>query len=365
MHECQSGSAALSLSTQLNLTMTQKYPTTLLSAPVRDLARRHLLRATGGTAFAAAWVAAGLPLAARAQAFPSRPVKMVIAFPPAGATDILGRAIGQRLAELLGQQVVPDNRPGAGGMIGMEAAAKSPADGHTIFLCALTNTAIAGHLYPAASSDISRDFEPVSLVANGAHVLNVHPGVPAKNLPEFIAWLKANDGKINYASQGNGTLSHLESEMLCQRLGIRQTHVPYKGSSQALPDLLSGTVSFMFDSVAASMPHIKAGTLRPLAVAATQRVPALAELPTVTEGGVPGYDVDNWFGFFAPKGTPAAVIATLNAQIEKVMAQPDFKASLVQQGYIVTHAGPERLAAVTTAERSKWGEVIRTAKIKL
>ena len=353
----------LSFTTHLNFTMTQKYPTNLHPSP--SAPRRRLLRTAGGTAFAAAWMAAGLPLAARAQAYPSRPVKMVIAFPPAGATDILGRAIGQRLGELLGQQVVPDNRPGAGGMIGMEAAAKSPADGYTVFLCALTNTAIAGHLYPNASSDISRDFEPVSLVANGAHVLNVHPGVPARNLPEFIAWLKANDGKVNYASQGNGTLSHLESEMLCQRLGIRQTHVPYKGSSQALPDLLSGTVSFMFDSVAASMPHIKAGTLRPLAVAATQRVPALAELPTVTEGGVPGYDVDNWFGFFAPKGTPAAVIATLNAQIEKVMAQADFKATLVQQGYIVTHAGPERLAAVTAAERSKWGEVIRTAKIKL
>jgi tripartite-type tricarboxylate transporter receptor subunit TctC len=344
--------------------MTPKYlhPTPRLDRPLQ---RRGLLKSAGGSALAATWLAAGLPLSARAQAYPSRPIKMVMAFPPAGATDILGRAIGQRLGELVGLQVVPDNRPGAGGMIGMDAAAKSAPDGYSVFLCALTNTAIAGHLYPNATSDIGRDFEPISLVANGAHVLNVHPGVPARNLAEFVAWLKANDGKVNYASQGNGTLSHLESELLLQRLGIRQTHVPYKGSSQALPDLLSGTVSFMFDSVAASMAHIKAGTLRPLAVAATQRVPALADLPTVSEGGVPGYDVDNWFGYFAPKGTPPAVIAMLNGQFEKVMAQADFKATLVQQGYIVTHAGPERLAAVTTAERAKWGEVIRAAKIKL
>lgn len=327
------------------------------------MSRRGVLQAAA--AGAALATVAGWPGLARAQAYPSRPVRQVIAFPAGGATDILGRAIGQRMSEVMGQQFVPDNRPGAGGMIGMDAAAKLPADGYGIFLCALTNTAIAGHLYKQATTDISRDFEPISLVANGAHVLNVHPSVPAQNLQQFIDWLKANDGKINYASQGNGTLSHLESELLSQRLGVKITHVPYKGSSQALPDLLAGNVSFMFDSVAASMPHIRAGNLRPLAVAATSRVPALPDLPTVTEGGVPGYDVDNWFGYFAPKGTPANIVAALNDGLAKVMADPELNASLVQQGYIVSHGGPQRLAEITTAERKKWGEVITTANISI
>ena len=344
----------------LTLTLTLDTP-----AAAPDLGRRRLLTAAGGSALAATLLAAGLPLTARAQAYPSKPIRMVLAFPPGGATDILGRAIGQRMVDVIGQTFVVENRPGAGGIIGLETAAKSAPDGYTVFLCALTNTAIAGHLYPKAPADITRDFEPVSLVANGAHVLNVHPSVPAQTLAEFVAWLKANDGKINYASQGNGTLSHLESELLCQRLGIRQTHVPYKGSSQALPDLLAGNVSFMFDSVAASMPHIKSGGLRALAVAATQRVPALPQLPTIAEGGVPGYAVDNLFAFFAPKGTPAALIATLNSALERVMGDPAFKDNLVQQGYIVTHAGPDKLAAITAAERQKWGEVIRTAQIKI
>lgn len=336
-----------------------------VDAATSGLTRRRVLGMAGGAALSAGAVLAGLPGLAHAQDYPAKPIRMVIAFPPAGATDILARAVAQRLGGTLGQQVVVENKPGAGGMIGLETAAQAPADGYNVFLCALTNQAIAGHLYPNATSDISRDFEPVSLLANGAHMLNVHPSVPAQNLGEFIKWLKANDGKVSYASQGNGTLSHLETELLQQRLGLKLTHVPYKGSSQALPDLLSGNVSFMFDSVAASMTHVKAGKLRALAVAATQRVPAFPDLPTVAEGGVPGYDVDNWFGLFVPKGTPPAVITRLNAELRKVLADPELNGLLVQQGYVVTHGDPAKLAAVTKAERSKWGEVIKTADVAI
>ena len=325
------------------------------------LPRRRALAWAGSSAL----LALGWPRVAAAQAYPSKPIRMVIAFPPAGATDVLARALAQRLGARLGQQVVVDNRPGAGGMIGLETAAKSPADGYTVFLCALTNHAIAAHLYPNASADIVRDFEPVALLANAPHVLNVHPAVPAKTVAELVAWLKANDGKINYASQGNGTLSHLETEMLAQRLGLNLVHVPYKGSSQALPDLLSGNVSFMFDSVAASMAQVKAGKLRTLAVAASQRLPAFPEIATVAESGVPGYDADNWFGLFAPKGTPAAASQRLHDELAKVLLEPELLAMLVQQGYAVTPGSAKRLGELTTAELDKWGRIVKAANVKI
>jgi tripartite-type tricarboxylate transporter receptor subunit TctC len=335
------------------------------SVSTRAVSRRRALALTSGSALAAGLAGLGWSGVARAETYPSKVVNMIIAFPPAGATDILARSIAQRLGTRLGQQVIVENRPGAGGVIGMETAAKSAADGYTLFLSALTNQVIAGHLYGTARGDIGRDFEPVALLANAPHVLNVHPSVPAKALAEFVAWLKANDGKINYASQGNGTLSHLEAEMLLQRIGVKAVHVPYKGSSQALPDLLAGNVSFMFDSIAASMVHVKAGKLRSLAVAASQRVPALPDLPTVSEGGVPGYDADNWFGLFVPKGTPAAAIGRLNDETAKVLADPELGALLVQQGYVITYGNAKRLADVTASEVQKWGAVVKAANIKV
>lgn len=324
--------------------------------------RRDALQWGGAAAVTAALGWAG---SARADTYPSKPVRMVVAFPPGGATDILGRLIGQKLSAPLGQQIVVDNRPGAGGLIGLDTAAKSPPDGYTIFLCALTNQAIAHHLYPNASSTISGDFDAVGLVANGAHMLNVHPSVPAKTVAEFVAWLKANNGKVNYASQGNGTLSHLEAELLQQRIGVRLVHVPYKGSSNALPDLLAGNVSFMFDSVAASMTQVKSGKLRALGVAASQRLPAFPDLPTIAEAGVPGYDVNNWFGIFVPKGTPAPVVARLSSELEKVMKDPEVNTSLVQQGYAVSYGGAARLAELTAQEIDKWGKVVKAANIKI
>lgn len=340
--------------------MTQ--PTRAGVSLVAGCTRRTVL-ARGGAAVAATTL--GLPLGSAAETWPARPVRMIVAFPPGGATDILARVVGQRLATLLGQQIVVENKPGAGSIIGLEAAAKAMPDGYTVFLSALTNQAIAQHLYPRTKTTIGGDFVPISLLANGAHILNVHPSVPARTMPEFIAWLKANNGKVNYASQGNGTLSHLEAELLQQRLGVQLVHVPYKGSSNALPDLIAGNVSFMFDSVAASMPHVKSGALRPLAVAASQRVPAYPDLPTIAEAGLPGYDVDNWFGLYAPKGTPAAVVARLDAELAQVLKDPDLGTQLQQQGYVVVHAGPGRLAELTGREVEKWGRVIATANVKI
>ena len=340
---------------------TQPKPASSLSM----LTRREALAVAGLGAVSAGMAALAFPGAAQAEAYPTKPLDMIIAFPPAGATDILARLIAQRLGARLGQQVNVDNRPGAGGIIGVEAGAKAAADGYNLFLSALTNQVIAGHLYGTARGDIARDFEPVSLLAYAPHVLNVHPAVPANNLAELIAWIKANDGKVIYASQGTGTLSHLESEMLLQRIGATAVHVPYKGSSQALPDLVAGRDSFMFDSIAASMAYVKSGKLRSLAVAASQRVPTLPDLPTIAESGVPGYDADNWFGLFVPKGTPAATISRLNEEMVKVLAEPELGTLLVQQGFVVAYGPPKRLAEVAAAEIQKWGSVVKAAHIKI
>ena len=331
----------------------------------QGLTRRDVLGQGGAATLALGAAMLGLPSAARAQAYPSRPLHMLLAFPAGGATDILARLVAQGMKDQLGQTVVVENKPGAGGMLGLEAGAKASPDGYNVFLCALTNQAIAGHLYPKATSDITRDFEPVSLLANGAHILNVHPSVPAKTLSEFIAWLKANDGKINYASQGIGTLSHLESELLLQRIGVKAVHVPYRGSSQALPDLIAGNVSFMFDSVAASQPFSKAGQLRALAVSTSRRVPSAPDLPTVGEAGVPGYDADNWFGLFVPKGTSADFIARLDQTLERVLADKTLIETLEQKGYVVSYGDRKKLATVTASDRAKWGAVVKAANVTI
>ena len=341
---------------------------TTSSVPSTELpsdSRRQLLRGAAGVALGSVLAGAGFSASAQGAGFPDRPLRMFVAFPAGGATDILARTVGQSMGTYLKQSVVVENKPGAGGMIGMEAGAKSPPDGYNLFLCALTNQAIAGHLYPKATSDITRDFEPIALLANGAHVLNVHPSVPAKNMGEFIAWLKANDGKINYASQGNGTLSHLEAELLLQTLGVKAVHVPYRGSSQALPDLIAGSVSFMFDSVAASQPFIKTGQLRALAVTTSKRVPIYPDLPTVEEAGVKGYNADNWFGVYAPKGTPVDIQKRLADALQKSMAEPVLAENLLQKGFVISFDNSQRLAALTASDRAKWGAVIKTANVSL
>ncbi|WP_229722752.1 Bug family tripartite tricarboxylate transporter substrate binding protein [Xylophilus rhododendri] len=249
----------------------------------------------------AAPLLASTAIPAFAQGYPAHTVKIVIGYPPAGATDILARLLGQKMADRLGQSVVVDNRPGAGSTLGMDIAARLPADGYNLLLSGVTSQAIASYLYASPKSDLARDFVPIALLATAPHMLIVNSEVPAKNMAEFLAWAKARNGDLNFASQGVGTLSHLESELLLQQTGLKATHVAYKGSSLAYPDLISGAVSFMFDSVAAATPLVKAGKVRALAVAASRPVPAVPDLPTVSQSGIAGYDIDNWFGLYAPR----------------------------------------------------------------
>lgn len=329
----------------------------------RPITRRDAL-----CAFGASLATLGLASAstsAAAQGYPERPLKMLVAYPPAGATDILARLIGQKLGDKLAQSVVIDNRPGAGSTLGMEIAARLPADGHNLFLSAVTTQAIASYLYPNTKADLARDFVPVSLIANAPHMLIVNADVPARTVPEFVRWIKSRNGDVNFASQGTGTLSHLESELLCQQIGAKAVHVAYKGSSLAVGDLLAGTVSFMFDSVAAAMPLVRAGKVRALAVASSNQVPAMPDLPTVSQAGIAGFDADNWFGLYVPKGTPATAVAALAQAVAEVTRDPDTIASLVQKGYIVTPGDGTRLAAMGALDHVRWEKVIRSVGVVL
>src|SRR4051812_17747721 len=242
------------------------------------------------------------------QTYPAKPVRIVVPFPPAGAADLLTRALGKRLNETWGQPVVADNRPGAGGNIGAEAVAKSAPDGYTVLMAAVTTHAVSMSLYSKLGYDLEKDLAPVSLVANVPHILVAHPSVPGKNLGEVIAFLKAQGGKVNFASQGNGTLSHLEYELMKSMGGFSANHIPYKGSAPAMTDLLAGTVTLFFDSIPSSLPQVRAGKLRGIAVASSQRSPVLPDLPTVSEGGLTGFAADSWFGIMVPTGTPRDIV---------------------------------------------------------
>ncbi len=297
--------------------------------------------------------------------WPKKPIRMIISFPAGGSTDVLSRAVAAPLADALGQQVVVENRPGAGGMLGLGAAAKAGTDGYTIHLSALTNQAIAQGLYANPPADLRRDFVPVALVGSVPHVLVVHPSVPANTVPELITWIRNQKGNFNYASQGNGTLSHLESELLLQRINARAVHIPYKGSSFALPDLMAGSTLMMFDSLTASLPHIKSGKLKVIGLAATERSPLLPETPTLVQGGVKGFDVDNLFAVYVPKGVPAPIIAKLEREIGKVLASQDLRTRMLGQGVQLRFERSAKLAEITEAEHSKWAQVIKSANVRI
>jgi tripartite-type tricarboxylate transporter receptor subunit TctC len=329
-----------------------------LACPIPPTAARRVL-----AAFALATVAL---FAGSAHAvYPERPIQLVVSFPPAGATDILARAIGQKLSEALNQPVVVDNRPGAGGSIGLAAAARSSPDGYTIYLAAVTNLAIAAAAYPAQPAHLIRNFMPVAGIGTVPHILVVPASLPVQNVGQLVSYLKAAPGKYNFASQGAGTLSHLESELFKIVTGVDVLHVPYKGSSQALPDLIMGTLSMMFDSIPASLPHIKSGKLRVLAVASGKRVESLPNVPTVDESGVKGFEANNLYGFSVPKGTPPAVIATLSRAIETVLAAPDLKQRLEIQGVELKFTPADEFARMTEQEFQSWGKVVESAKVRV
>ena len=303
--------------------------------------------------------------AASAQTYPTKPIRLVVPFPPGGATDILARDVAQKLTEAWGQQVIVDNRPGAGGNIGSELVAKSAPDGYTLEMGTVGTHAINASLYAKMPYDHVKDFVPVILVAGVPNVLVVNPAVPANSVAELIAYAKANPGKLNFASSGNGTSIHLSGELFKFMAGVQMTHVPYKGSAPALQDLIGGQVQLMFDNLPPSLPQIKAGKLRALAVTSLTRAPALPDVPTMAEAGLPGYEASSWFGVLAPAGTPLAIVTKLNAEIAKWLATPEAKEKLSKQGANAAGGTPEDFAKHIAAETAKWAKVVKDSGAKI
>ena len=310
----------------------------------------------------AALLVSAPPLAASAD-YPSRPVRWIVGYPAGGTTDIVARLIGHWLSERLGQQFIIENKPGAGNNIGTEAMINSPPDGYTVLLTNPAN-AINATLYQRLSFNFMRDTAPVAGFMRVPNVMEVNPKVPANSVAEFIAYAKANPGKINWASSGNGTSVHLSGELFKIMTGIDLTHVPYRGSAPALTDMISGTVQVMFDNMPSSLPHIQAGTLRALGVTTTARSDALPNVPTVAET-VPGYEASAFFGMSVPKGTPADVIEKLNQEINAGLADPGVKARLAELGGILMPGTPAQFGQVITEETEKWAKVIKTGGVSL
>ena len=306
-----------------------------------------------------------LALSAPDADWPKKPIVAIVSFPAGGSTDIFARSVTAPLAEALGQSIVVENKPGAGGMIGLQAAAKAAPDGYTINISALTNQSISSALFKNPPADLQKDFAPVALIGTIPHLIVVNPSVPAKNLPELIAFIKSKKGDFNYASQGNGSLSHLESTLFMQRIGATGTHIPYKGSSFALPDLIAGNTLMMFDSVTASLPHIQSGKLRPIAIAAAERSPLMPNVPTLGQDGLKQFDVENFYAIYVPKGTSPNIIAKLEREIRKILTNPDFKARMAAQGIHPQFANSEKLSEITASEASKWEKAVKSANVKI
>ena len=297
--------------------------------------------------------------------YPTRAIHLIVPFAPGGGNDTVARLVSDGVTAELGQPVVVENRPGAGGVVGAEAVARAPADGYTLFLGGVGSHAINPNLHAHLSYDPIRDFAPITLVASAPLVLVVHPSVPAKSVRELVALAKAQPGHLNYASNGNGSSSHLAAVMFDSMTGADMVHVPYKGLSPALTDLLSGQVQLMFSSVVAILPHVKAGKLRALAVSSPARMALLPDLPTIAESGVPGYESSSWYGILAPAGTPPEVVKRLNAALVKVIAQPAFRDALAREGAEPVGNSPEAFGAFIKAEKERLGDVIRQAKLPM
>jgi tripartite-type tricarboxylate transporter receptor subunit TctC len=319
-------------------------------------------------AFAAAFAAllcAASPGAVLAQdKYPNKPIRLIVAFPPAGSTDIIARLVGQRLGERLGQQVIIDNRGGAGGTIGTEIAAKANADGYTLTMGTTSTHVIAAAVYSKLKYDPINDFVPLTLVASTPYLLVVHPGVKANSLKEFVALVKSQPGKMNYASAGTGSTTQLAMEMLKVAAGIDIVHVPYNGNGPAGTATLGGQVQALFGSMPAVLPHAQAGKLRPLAVGTAKRSPALPNVPTVAESGYPGFEVSLWLGFFAPKGTPSAITNRLQGELTKIAQSPEMKEQFNRNGADPVTTTPAELNKLIKIEIDKYTKVIKAAGIQ-
>jgi tripartite-type tricarboxylate transporter receptor subunit TctC len=329
--------------------------------------RLHLLRRCIVVAIACL-LAGGVgfvPLPACAQAYPTKPIRLVVPFPPGGSLDVVARAIGQKLTEAWGQPVVIDNRPGAGGNIGADLVAKSAPDGYTILEGALSTHAVNVSLYSKMPYDPVRDFAPITLVAITPNVLVLNPSFPANSVPELIAYAKAHPGGLSFGSGSNGSAGHLAGELFKTETGVDMVHIPYKGGAPALQALLAGDTQLMFDNLANSTPQLKAGKLKALAVTTAKRSALAPELPTLAETGLPGFDIYTWWGFMAPAGTPKEIIAKWNAEVTRILATPEMKAFFAQQGAEPAPTTPEQFAALIRSEIPKYAKIVKDSGAKV
>src|SRR6266850_4874053 len=303
---------------------------------------------------------------ASAQEYPSKPVRMVVGFPPGGGTDVVVRIIAPRLSELLGQPVVIDNRPGATGTVAAGQVAKAVPDGYTIMMGHVSVNAIAPSLFANLPYDVSKDFAPIALAAAVPHLVVVHPSVPATTLKELVAYIKAQPGKLTFPSAGNGSMPHLAGEVFQSLAGVKLVHVPYKGSGQSMQDLLGGQHLVAFDTMPASAPHVRSGKLRALAVSSASRLPAFPDIPTAEEAGLPGYQITTWYGVFAPAGTPAAIVRRLHAETVKAMQSPETRSKLEGIGADGTVSrSPEEFAALVRAETARYARIVKSIGLKI
>jgi len=305
-----------------------------------------------------------LPIEA-ATAFPNKPIRIIVAYTPAGTTDILARAIGQKMSETWGQPVIVDNRAGAAGNIGTEVAARSTPDGHTLIMGTAGTHGINVSLYRKLSWHPVNDFAPVSLSAMVPNIMVVNNSLPVKNVREFVAHVKANPGKLSYGSPGNGSTAHLSMELFKSMTGSNIVHIPYKGSAGVLADVMGGQIAVTIDNMPPYIPQVKAGKIRALAVSTNKRPSAMPDLPTIAEAGVPGYEAGAWFGLLAPAGTPKAILAQLSAESARILKLPDISKRISELGAEPVGSTPEQFAALINSEIAKWAKVIKDANVEL
>lgn len=325
------------------------------------MARRTALRMLAGAAIAMAAVPTGSAFAA--DHWPSKPITLVVPFASGGTTDIIGRAVGQRLGEALGQPVVVDNRPGAGGTIGGALVARANPDGYTFLLATVAHTMAPG-IYKTLPYDFQKDLEPIGMVALTPNVVLVNTSIPAKNVQELIAYIKANPGKVNYGSAGIGSTEHLSGELFRSATGTDISHVPYKGGAPMMTDLIAGQIQMAIETSPSANPHVKSGKVRALAVTSAKRSPAYPGVPTVAESGVPGYEVTTWYALMAPRGTPEPIRQRMSAELAKVLKQSDVQKRFDDQGVTAGDMTPPQLAAFIKTETTKWTKVAKDSGAK-
>jgi len=322
--------------------------------------RRSLVAAVG--IVLAATMAAAFP--AVAQTWPTKPIRIIVPYPPGGTSDILARTLGQKLSEVLGQTIVVDNKPGANGNVGADLVAKAAPDGYTFLLADIGAIAISPSVYPTLPFDPVKDFSPVTMVAYSPHILAVNPGVPAQSVAELVALAKAKPGKLNYAASSTGSAPHLAGIEFANRAGISWAYIPYKGGAQAITDVVGAQADVLFNGMLATYPHVKGGKLRILAVSSAKRVSSIPDVPTVAESGYPGFETGSWQGILAPPGTPRDIVAKMGTEVTKILQTPDMRERLGAQGAEVLVMPPDEFGAFIRKEKDRWAKVVKDANVK-